>query len=57
MKENSSQIVKENGEPLGYDLFGSTTGSNIISEKFTDYNMTAEELSSKSYYLDCLPHR
>ena len=48
MKENSSQIVKENGEPLGYDLFGSTTGSNIISEKFTDYNMTADELSSKS---------
>tara|TARA_Y200000002_G_C22671799_1_gene660345 strand:+ start:801 stop:1376 length:576 start_codon:yes stop_codon:yes gene_type:complete len=48
MKENSSQIVKENGEPLGYDLFGSMTRSNIVSEKFTDYNMTAEELSSKS---------
>lgn len=48
MKENSSQIVKENGEPLGYDLFGTTTRSNIVSEKFTDYSMTAEELSSKS---------
>lgn len=48
MKENSSQIVKENGEPLGYDLFGSMPGSNIISEKFTDYNMTPEDLSSKS---------
>lgn len=48
MKKNSSEIVKKNGEPLGYDLLGATINSNIISEKFTDYNMTPEDLSSKS---------
>lgn len=48
MKKNSSDIVQKNGEPLGFDLFGGTMKSNIISEKFTDYNMTSEDLSSKS---------
>lgn len=48
MKKNSSVIVQKNGEPLGFDLFGGTMKSNIISEKFTDYNMTSEDLSSKS---------
>ena len=36
-----------NGEPAGYHLGKSTTGSNIMSEKFTYYNMTPDELSAK----------
>lgn len=48
MKESSSEIVKMNGEPMGYELNQSVGGTNIISEKFTSYNMTAEDLGSKS---------
>lgn len=36
-----------NGEPAGFPLGKSTPGSNIISEKFTYYNMTPDELSAK----------
>ena len=34
-------------EPSGYFLAASTGGTNIISEKFTSYSMTPEELSAK----------
>jgi hypothetical protein len=36
------------GEPIGYPLGGLSTGkSNIVSENYTLYSMTAEELSAK----------
>ena len=34
-------------EPSGYFLGASTGGTNIISEKFTSYSMTPDELSAK----------
>jgi hypothetical protein len=34
-------------EPIGYNLFGITQNSNIVSEPYTNYNMTPTELSSK----------
>jgi hypothetical protein len=34
-------------EPSGYFLAASTGGTNIISEKFTSYSMTPDELSAK----------
>ena len=37
-----------NGEPLGFSMNSfSSAGSNIVSEQFTYYNMTPEELSAK----------
>ena len=34
-------------EPAGYMLNSYTTGSNIMSEKFTSYSLTPDELSAK----------
>lgn len=48
MKKNSSEIVKVNGEPAGFSMFSFSGGANIMSEKFTNYNMTPDDLSSKS---------
>ena len=48
MKNSSSEIVKVNGEPMGYELNQSSGGTNIISERFTNYNMTPDDLGSKS---------
>ena len=36
-----------NGEPSGFHLTGSNGGSNIMSEKYTSYDMTPDELSAK----------
>ena len=47
MKEYNNKATAYNGEPLGYCLGYSIGGTNIISEKFTDYNMSPEELSAK----------
>tara|TARA_B100000282_G_C31738191_1_gene494765 strand:- start:3515 stop:4108 length:594 start_codon:yes stop_codon:yes gene_type:complete len=47
MKEYNNKATGFNGEPLGYCLGSSIGGTNIISEKFTDYNMSPEELSAK----------
>ena len=47
MKEYNNQATNYNGEPLGYDLHYSSGGPNIISEKFTSYDMTPDELSAK----------
>jgi hypothetical protein len=41
-----SSTVADNGEPNGY-ILGQTMGSNIISEQYTLYDMTPEELSAK----------
>lgn len=43
----NSQILQTNGEPMGAYLPNSSQKSNIISEQFTMYNMTPEELSAK----------
>jgi hypothetical protein len=48
MKEKLASANFGNGEPLGYSIGGSGGGgSNIVSEHFTYYNMTPEELSAK----------
>ena len=44
---NASQTQKAM-EPSGYRIATATGGSNIMSEKFTDYNMSPDELSAKS---------
>jgi hypothetical protein len=46
---NNQQTIatKDNGEPMGYYLGGSSNHSNIVSEQFTFYDMTPDELSSK----------
>jgi len=43
----NNTATKNNGEPLGYYLGGFSPGSNIISEKYTAYNLTPDELSAK----------
>ena len=48
MKNNNSNIVKTNGEPIGYRLNNSIGGTNITSEQFTDYSLQPDDLSSKS---------
>jgi hypothetical protein len=35
------------GEPMGVSLMSSNQGMNIVSEPYTYYNLTAEELSAK----------
>ena len=48
MKQYGTAAANNGGEPLGYLLPSSAGGTNIMSEKFTDYNMSADELSAKS---------
>ena len=47
IKSQTYNATINSGEPTGYVLTASTGGTNIMSEKFTDYNMTPDELSSK----------
>jgi len=49
IKEKLSSANFGNGEPLGYAINAASGsgGSNIVSEQFTYYNMTPEELSAK----------
>ena len=47
MKESNNKATRYNGEPIGYHLQSSIGGTNIISEQFTSYDMTPEELSAK----------
>ena len=47
MKELVDQAVGRAGEPMGYPLGMSSGGTNIVSEQFTAYNMTPDELSAK----------
>ena len=46
MKDKLASANFGNGEPLGYSI-NPTSGSNIVSEQFTYYSMTPEELSAK----------
>jgi hypothetical protein len=47
IKELNNQAVKGNGEPMGFPLGMSSGGTNIISEQYTAYNMSPDELSAK----------
>jgi hypothetical protein len=49
IKEKLASANFGNGEPLGYAIntASGSGGSNIVSEQFTYYNMTPEELSAK----------
>ena len=47
MKKYGTSASNNGGEPLGYLFSSSARGTNIISEKFTDYNMSADDLSAK----------
>ncbi len=47
MKMQNNNATNNNGEPEGFYLETSVGGTNIMSEKYTDYNMTPDELSSK----------
>ena len=47
LNAHSNSATKNNGEPLSFTLASNSGGSNIVSEHFTLYNMTPEELSSK----------
>jgi hypothetical protein len=49
IKEKLASVNFGNGEPLGYSMsvMSGSGGSNIISEQFTYFNMSPEELSAK----------
>lgn len=47
IKSMNNQAVGSHGEPAGFPLGMSSNGTNIVSEKFTFYDMTPEELSAK----------
>jgi len=47
MKALNQVAQKNNGEPMAYPLLSSSGGTNIMSEQYTMYNMTPEELSAK----------
>jgi hypothetical protein len=47
IKQLNEAATNYNGEPISYSLGGSSGGSNIMSEQFTYYNMTPDELSAK----------
>jgi hypothetical protein len=42
-----SGLIRFNGEPIGTALMPSNSGMNILSEPYTMYNLTPEELSAK----------
>ena len=47
IKQLNAAATNYNGEPVSYSLNSSSGGSNIMSEQFTFYNMTPDELSAK----------
>ena len=47
MKKKIANANFGNGEPLAYAIDNSTRGTNIVSENFTYYDMTPQELSAK----------
>jgi hypothetical protein len=47
VKETNMIATQGNGEPLSFQIPVSNSGMNIVSEKYTSYNMTADELSAK----------
>lgn len=47
VKQQKDIATKFQGEPMGYVLSGSNNGMNIVSEQYTNYNMSPDELSAK----------
>jgi hypothetical protein len=47
MKQINETATRSNGEPVAFPILSSTGGTNIVSEQYTMYNMTPEELSAK----------
>lgn len=47
VEEQNNQAQQYNGEPQGFMLQSSGHGSNILSEAYTFYDMTTDELSGK----------
>jgi len=47
VKQNNTIATQNQGEPMGYMLNQSNNGMSIVSEQFTYYNMSPEELSAK----------
>jgi hypothetical protein len=47
IKDLNNEAVRGNGEPMGFPLGMSSGGTNIISEQYTNYNMSPDELSGK----------
>jgi hypothetical protein len=47
IKEATNKATRSNGEPMSFQLNNSNGGSNIVSEQYTMYNMTPDELSAK----------
>jgi len=46
LEEQTNVAQRNNGEPMAFSI-GNSNGTNIVSEQFTFYSMTPEELSSK----------
>ena len=46
--KSQSKAVQGNGEPMAYQLTKSSGGTNIVSEQFTSYDMSPDDLSAKS---------
>jgi hypothetical protein len=47
LKSANEKATNFNGEPMGYPLGSLTLNSNIMSEKYTSYSLTPDELSAK----------
>lgn len=47
LKQKNEQATNFQGEPMGFHLGMSSGGTNIMSEKFTSYQLTPDELSAK----------
>ena len=47
MKALNQKATNNNGEPMAFPIMASNGGTNIVSEQYTMYNMTPDELSAK----------
>jgi len=47
MKSLNERATNNNGEPMAFPILSSSGGTNIVSEQYTMYNMTPDELSAK----------
>ena len=47
VKTQSDKATRQNGEPMAYHLAASSGGVNIVSEQYTMYNLSSDELSAK----------
>ena len=47
VQEQNKIATSSNGEPAGFQLLASNMGMNIVSEQYTFYNMSSDELSAK----------